>query len=30
VGFEGSHPGVTQFELVALDLPAGSSKEESN
>ena len=29
VGFEGSRPGVTQFELVALDLPAGGSQESN-
>ncbi len=29
VGFEGSHPGETRFELVALDLPAGSTKESN-
>jgi hypothetical protein len=29
VGFEGSHPGDTRFELVALDLPAGSTKESN-
>lgn len=29
VGFEGSRPGETQFELVALDLPAGGSQESN-
>jgi len=29
VGFEGSHPGETVFELVALDLPAGSAKDSN-
>ena len=29
VGFQGSHPGETQFEIVALDLPAGGSKESN-
>jgi hypothetical protein len=29
VGFEGSHPGETRFELVALDLPAGSTKDSN-
>lgn len=30
VGFEGSHPGETRFELVALDLPATGSAKDSN
>jgi hypothetical protein len=30
VGFEGSHPGETRFELVALDLPADGSSRSSN
>jgi hypothetical protein len=29
VGFEGSHPGETRFELVALDLPTGSTKDSN-
>jgi hypothetical protein len=29
VGFEGSHTGETVFELVALDLPAGSAKDSN-
>jgi hypothetical protein len=29
VGFQGSRPGETQFELVALDLPAGGSQESN-
>jgi len=29
VGFEGSHPGETRFEIVALDLPAGDTKESN-
>ncbi len=30
VGFQGSHPGETRFELVALDLPIGDDSKESN
>lgn len=30
VGFEGSHPGETRFELVALDLPATGGAKDSN
>jgi len=29
VGFEGSHPGETRFEIVALDLPADGAKESN-
>jgi len=30
VGFQGSHPGETRFELVALDLPGDGNSKESN
>lgn len=30
VGFEGSHPGETRFELVVLDLPTSDSSKDSN
>jgi hypothetical protein len=29
VGFQGSQPGETRFELVVLDLPSGSTKESN-
>ncbi len=30
VGFEGSHPGQTRFQLVELDLPSTSGSKDSN